>query len=199
MERINKLFDLIFTGRLVWALHLSESLCKREGRWATHCNRQSACEIRLEFCGQAYMYYRLQKFATTFLYESSRQVGSTSSRPLGDAVSGGWSWTDQSRTKTPSAANLKATLAEKGVRELVQTIVQETQRDSTDVCRLSSNLGQTIALLTLTQIKAAIKGTLYSGFMIEGKWKGWTRLKCPLQYLWKEFGSEQAWHRTWNF
>ena len=69
------------------------------------------------------LYYRLQKFANTFLCESSRQVGSTSRRPLGDAVAGDWSWTDQSRTKTPSAANLKATPAEKGVRGLVQAIV----------------------------------------------------------------------------
>jgi len=35
------------------------------------------------------MYYRLQKFANTFLCESSCQVGSTSRRPLGDAVDGG--------------------------------------------------------------------------------------------------------------
>ena len=35
------------------------------------------------------MYYHLQKFANIFLCESSRQVGSTSRRPLGDAVAGG--------------------------------------------------------------------------------------------------------------
>jgi len=75
-----------------------------------------------QFIGMSW-YYRLQKFANTFLCESSRQVGSTSRRPLGDADAGGWSWTDQSRTKTPSAANLKATPAEKGVREHVQAIV----------------------------------------------------------------------------
>jgi len=35
------------------------------------------------------MYYRLQKSVNTFLCESSRQVGSTSRRPPGDAVAGG--------------------------------------------------------------------------------------------------------------
>jgi len=34
-------------------------------------------------------YYRQQKFANFFLCESSRQVGSTSRRPPGDAVAGG--------------------------------------------------------------------------------------------------------------
>ena len=92
--------------------------------WGRRCNVSwfnfftiSAAKVSAE------MYYRLQKFANTFLCESSRQVGSTSRRPLGDAVAGGWSWTDQSRTRTPSAANLKATPAERGVRELVQAIV----------------------------------------------------------------------------
>ena len=75
--------------RLESSFYLYYNAVKR--KWLKSCLARSILDAMGEkfWVRALQMYYRLQKFANTFLCESSRQVGSASRRPLGDADAGG--------------------------------------------------------------------------------------------------------------